>query len=114
MKLRENKKQWEALDEIVAFFKKVYPAEYQMSVDISQGLRGTRGDEWGRGDKDLHKNARKMNLRMVMNMPFRLIAIIRKIYNEDELSFNRDFMRKFGRKYPEFLVPKKGAKSFSN
>lgn len=114
MKLRDEKKQWEALDEIVKFFRKFYPVEYKESVDISRGLRMTRGDEWGRGHKDLHKEARKANLRMVMNIPFRLIAIIRRVYDEQELPFDRNFLRKFGSKYPEFLVPEKGVGSIGN
>ena len=114
MKLRENKRPWEALSEIVAFYKKHYPKEYEETVLISRDLRGTRGDEWGRGNKLLHKESREANLRMVMNLPFRLISIIRKIYNETELPFDRQFLKKFGIMYPEFLVPKKGNKAWSH
>ena len=94
MALRDNKKQWDAIDEIFKFFAKNYPQEYRESVEISQGLRGTRGDKWGRGDKLLHKESRKINLRMVMNMPMRLVTIIRKVYNEQELPFDRKFLKK--------------------
>lgn len=114
MKLREDKRQWEALDEIVTFFKKNYPLEYQESVEISKDLKKTRGDEWGRGDKYLHKVSRSASWRMVMNMPFRLVAIIRKVFSEQDLPFDRKFLRKFGTKYPEFLVPERGVKSISS
>jgi len=113
MKLRDDKKQWEAIDEIVRFFKKFYPIEYKESVDISRGLRKTRGDKWGRGHKDLHKEARQANLRMVMNLPFRLTVIIRKVYTIEELPFDRKFLRIIAEKYPEILVPEKGVNSIS-
>ncbi len=113
MKLREEKKLWECLDEIVRFYRKHYPEEYTESVSISKDLQKSRGDEWGRGNKWIHKISREANWRMVMNLPFRLISIIRKVYSEEELPFDRRFLKKLGRKYPEFLVPEKGAGSFS-
>lgn len=113
MGLREEKKLWESLDIIIKFYRKKYPNEYRESVEISRDLRKSRGDEWGRGEKSLHKESRRANLRMVMNLPFRLIAIIRKVYSEEELPFDRKFLRRFGIKYPEFLVPQKGVGSFS-
>lgn len=113
MKLRNDKKTWDTIDEIVRFYRKKYPQEYKESIEISQGLRQSRGDEWGRGDRELHKVAREASWRMLLNLPFRLMAIIRKVYNEEELPFDRKFLKKFGTKYPEFLVPEKGVKSFS-
>jgi len=114
MDLRDNKRQWEAIDEVVKFFKKNYPSEYKESVEISKGLRRSRGDEWGRGDKLLHKISHQASLRMVMNIPFRLVAIIRRLYNEEELPFDRKFLIEIGKRHPEFLVPKKGVKSISS
>ena len=112
MGLRNEKKQWEAIDEIVSFYKKNYTDEYNDTVLLSRDLRKTRGDEWGRGD--LKKDTGKSNFRMVMNLPFRLITIIRKVYGEQDLPFDRVFLRKFGMKHPEFLVPEKGYKTISN
>jgi len=43
--------------------------------------------------------------RYLLDLPEKLMFMIRAIYSSEELSMNKEFMREFASRYPRFAVP---------
>jgi hypothetical protein len=99
MKTRNELGLWETIDLLVDYWSKENPTVYDSFVIEVGKKRDTRATEYG-SDKN-------KNLRSVLDIPDRLIRMIRVIYNSEELKMDKEFFNKFWKRYAVFRVAEK-------
>ena len=100
MKLRANKDPWAVIDELVRFWIKSAPEEVEaLKINLSDVREVATDKKFGQT-----KGGADMERRLQLIFPTGLQSLIRGIYKTDELSFDKDFYRKFAQKYPGFKV----------
>lgn len=105
MRVREAKNApWPAIDLFVKFFKKQHPKRYQSHLIEIRDIRETRKDQKFASTKDKVTGG---ILRYTLDIPTDIIYMIRKIYNTNELDFNREFYMEFAKRYPEWKIAEK-------
>ncbi len=102
-KLRVNKDPWAVIDELVNYWVNSAPEEVEaLKVNISDIKEITTDKKFGvtKGGGDIER-------RFQLIFPTGLQSLIRGVYKNEEISFDRDFYRKFAHRYPGFRVSEK-------
>lgn len=99
---RKNKNPWDVIDMLVKEWAERSPNEVSAFKVQIDDYRNTRQDR-----RFARTHNRDQDRRMIMVMPETLHNMIRAIFKKDELEMNRDFFRKFVKKYPGFQIPEK-------
>jgi len=103
MKLRANKDPWVVIDELVRYWISNAPDEVKaLKINLSDVREIAVDKKYG-----VTKGGADVERRFQLIFPTALQALIRGVYKSDELPFDRDFYRKFSKKYPGFRVAEK-------
>lgn len=103
---RENHP-WDVVDLCIKIFQKKQPERYKSYLirleEVKQAQKVTNvGNKRFRGvSKDKVHGA---YLAHVVDFPFYLMALIRKVYDTSELIMDKEFFREFGMRYPQFKI----------
>jgi len=103
MKLRSKKDPWMVIDELVTFWVKNAPEEVEaLKINLSDIREVAVDKRFGQT-----KEGADIERRLRLIFPTGLQSLIRGVYKSEELSFDKDFYRKFAQKYPGFKVAEK-------
>ena len=95
---------WRVIDEVVNAWTKSSPSQYQSHLINVGQIRKTRKDERHASSTDKKTGA---VLRYTVDVPEKVVNMIRCLYNPDELPMNKKFWREFTRRYPIFRIPER-------
>lgn len=96
IELAKDKNPWAVIDEIVAYWNSTPHTQWKAHLIE---LKNSRFNKFG-SNKD-------KSLRYIVDVPQQILYMIRAIYKVDQLDMNKDWFRRFGRRYPQFLVAEK-------
>ena len=97
---------WEIVAIIVKEWKKRHPKQWKSHIADVGALSDSRGDEFG-SNRKTKKGASMMDIRYLADIPQWIIFVLRRLFNADELPMDKEFFRKFARRFPDFRVAKK-------
>jgi len=103
LELRKKGDKWAVLNELIKAWVKKSPEEVEaVKVDVGDQRELLTDKEFGttNGGKDFER-------RLVVLFPTALQGWIRKVYNTEELPFDKKFYQEFAQKYPGFKVANK-------
>lgn len=87
---------WVVVDAVLEAWKQVAPREWDSFIVSTEATRGTRANKHGSNDKE--------GLRYTVDMPEWVMAVMRQLYTPDELPMDKEFFKRFWRRYPAFRV----------
>ncbi len=99
IKLKKEKPMWDVVDEIIKWWIKSNPKEWRAHLIELSDLKKTR--------KNKFASTKDKSLRYVLDMPEKIILIIRKLYDVNECPMDKKWMLTFAKRYPRFLVAEK-------
>lgn len=94
--LRNTKSQWDVIDEVIKIWYTTHPKEWKSHLIEMKDLKETR--------KNKFASTKDKSLRFILDIPEKVILIIRKLYSTDECPMDKRWMLKFARRYPKFVV----------
>ena len=110
MKAKKKNNPWDVVTLCVKAFKDKFPTRYDSYLirikDVKQVQKKTWvGNKEFRGvSKDKEHDA---YLAHTIDFPAWIMGLIRKVYNPQELIMDKEFLREFGKRFPEFKVMEK-------
>lgn len=103
MKLRVNKDPWAVIDELVNYWVNSAPEDVEaLKINISDVKEIAIDKKYG-----VTKEGGDIERRFQLIFPTGLQSLIRGVYKNEEVPFDRDFYRKFAQRYPGFRVAEK-------
>lgn len=93
---------WDVIDEIINVHAKEHPEKWKAYVMQVEEARSSRKDS-----KFGSTGTKGSNLRYTLDIPEKVLLMIRMLYNPDELPMDRKFFLKFAKRYPKFKVAEK-------
>ncbi len=96
IKLRKTKGMWEVIDGVIEVWQKSSPKEWKSHLIDMKDLRETRINKWA-SNKD-------KSYRFLLDIPEKIIFMIRKLYDFNDCPMDKKWMLKFARRYPTFVV----------
>ncbi len=104
MKLRAKKDPWFVIDELVNYWVNNAPDEVEaLKINLSDVKELAVDKKFA-----VTKGGAEIERRLQLIFPTGLQNLIRGVYKTEELSFDKDFYKKFSDKYPGFRVAQKG------
>ncbi len=104
MKLRAKKDPWLVIDELVRYWVDNAPEEVEaLKINLSDVREVATDKKFG-----VTREGAEIERRLLLIFPVGIQNLIRGVYKTNELSFDRDFYKKFAQKYPGFKVAQKG------
>lgn len=95
---------WPVIEEVIRVWEKTNPKEWQSYLFYMDELRDTRKDKKYASTYD------KVNggyLRYTLDVPEKVMYMMRCLYTPEELPMDRKFFQAFARKFPRFRVAEK-------
>ena len=102
LSIKKDKPLWDVIDEVVSIWISRHPDEWKSNIIRIDSIRNTRSDKKFASSKD-----KGSYLRYTIDVPQAIISMIRVLYDADTLNMDKDFWRKFGRRYKAFMIPEK-------
>ena len=99
LKLKSEKSMWEVIDEVISWWIKTRPTQWKAHLIEIKDLKETRTNKWA--------STKDKSLRYVLDIPEKIMLIIRKLYNTQECPMDKRWMLKFARRYPSMVVAEK-------
>ena len=101
---------WKVVEEVVTVWRKREPQKWDSYIvhlqDVKEAQKKTRvGGSTFRGVSHDKQNDAYMSL--LVDVPQWIVLALRKLYTTDELDMDKEFFRKFGRRFPLFQVREK-------
>ena len=110
LELKKTKPVWTVIDAVLLFWTRLQEKEYRSFLIQHKDIVDTRkkttvgGSEFSGVTKD---KATGGTTAYMLDIPERVIKIIRVIYTPDELPMDKKFYNKFGKRYSQFKVMQK-------
>ena len=95
---------WPVIDGVIKVWEESHPKEWQAYIVELKDIKRTRKDPTFASSYDKKNGA---YLRYTLDIPEKIIKMIRTIYNPDELPMNKEFFVEFARKFKRFQVAEK-------
>lgn len=96
IELKKTKPMWKVIDFIITWWINTKPKEWRAHLVELQDLKETR--------KNKFASTKDKSLRYVLDIPEKVIMIIRKLYDVNECPMDKKWMLTFAKRYPRFLV----------
>ena len=104
LKKKSGNNPWPVIEEIIKIWKATNPTQYKSHlIDIS-GIRETRKDKKFASTKDPKTGG---YLRYTLDIPEKVIFMIRMLYNASELNMDKKFHLEWSKRFPETMVAEK-------
>lgn len=103
--LKKTKSVWKVIDFIVKAWIKTHPTEWDSFITELEIDKKSRKRTWV-GNKE-YTGVSKQNgsmLRYTLDIPVRIVNIIRRLYPATELPFDKRFYSEFSKRFPKFVV----------
>ena len=105
IKLKNTKSPWEVIAEIVKIWQSTEPKEWKSFIVTMKNVKATR-KVTSVGNKQFSgvtKNKGSYG-RALLDIPTRVMRMIRAIYKAEDLPMDKKFYDKFAKKFPMFVV----------
>ena len=99
IKLSKEKSMWEVIDEVLNIWAKRQPKEWKAHLFNLGNLKETRTNKFA--------STKDKSLRYILDIPEKVILMIRILYNTNEAPMDKKWMLIFAKRYPKFLVAEK-------
>jgi hypothetical protein len=108
LELRKNGDIWAVIDEIVRIWEREAPSEYESFLITLEEIKQTR-KVTNVGSKQFSGVSRtnKGMLRYRLDIPVRVVKMIRALYSPQELVMDTKFYEKLERRFPKFRISEK-------
>jgi len=107
IELKNQKGPWVVIDEILKFWSEESPKEWKSVITTVKNRKQTR-KVTNVGNKQFSGVSRdKVTgglLRYQLDVPLKVVHMIRAIYKEEELPMDKKFFNKFAKRYPRFVI----------
>lgn len=101
LKAKHGANVWPVIEEVIKVWEKTNPKEWQSYLFYIDELRHTRKDKKYASTKDpVHGGY----LRYTLDIPEKVMYMLRCLYTPEELPMDRKFFLAFARKFPRFKV----------
>ena len=100
IKLKSTSDVWTVIAECIKVWTNKNPGHWQSYIIDLQGVKETRKNKFAVS----HDKVTGGDLRYTIDIPFPLMAMIRKLYTTDELPMDKRFFEVFAKKFPVFQV----------
>ena len=99
IKLKNEKPMWDVIDEVITVWFKRQPKQWKAHLFNLSNLKQTR--------KNKFASTKDKSLRYILDIPEKIIMMIRVLYDTNEAPMDKKWMLKFAKRYPRFLVAEK-------
>lgn len=103
IELSKIKPMWEVVDEIIRIWSELKPKEWKSHLINMANLRETRKNKFSSSYDKKTGN----NLRYTLDVPEKVILMIRVLYGTDEAPMDKKWFNTFAKRYPKFVVAEK-------
>jgi len=91
---------WNVIDECIAIWKRTTPGAWHSYLVRLDTVRDTRRDkQFGQSRTGMY--------RYTLDIPQKIIYMIRCLYDDEELPMDKKFFHEFARRYPLFRIAEK-------
>lgn len=97
LKKKSGSSPWPVIEKCIEIWEKKRPSEWRAFLVEVKDVKQTRRNKLASSESG--------GGRYLLDLPEKLMYMIRAIYSSEELNMNKDFMREFARRYPKFAVP---------
>ncbi len=110
IKLKKDKGPWDVIQAIVEIWKKQRPTEWESMLVGTKEIKESRkvtnvgGKKYTGVSKDKETGG---TIRYTLDIPVKVVKMIRVMYNSGELPMDKPFYKKFGKKFPIFKISEK-------
>lgn len=104
IKQKSGSDPWPVIEAIIKLWRNTNPTQYKAHLIEVREIRETRREKkFASSDKRKDKK-HGGTLRYTLDIPEKVIYMIRMIYSSKELDMNREFFIKWGKKFPETKI----------
>lgn len=102
LKKKSGSDPWPVIEECFKVWQATNPKQWQAYlVDVEEVRQSRRDKKFATANKDsVHDGI----LRYTLDIPEKVMMMIRMIYSPDELDMNKEFFTKFAKRFPQFKV----------
>ena len=100
LKRKSGSNPWPVIDAIIELWKGQPRNQWKSYLHRLDDVRDTRADK-------KFGQSRSGMFRYTLDIPQKIMFLIRKIYSDEELPMTKEFFRAFARKYPYFTIAEK-------
>lgn len=91
---------WPVIEECLRIFKETNPQEWTSNLIRLDDIRETRADtKFGLSKTEM--------FRYTLDIPQKVLFMIRCLYNDEELPMNKEFFHRFAKKFPMLKIAEK-------
>jgi len=95
---------WPVIEECFKIWESTNPSKYNSYLVYLDNIRKTRKDKKFASTYDKKHGG---YLRYTLDIPQKVMAMIRTIYSPEELVMSEDFFAEFARRFPKLMIPEK-------
>lgn len=99
VQLRKKKPMWDVIDEIIRIWIESKPRQWKAHLVQIKAERDTR--------KNKFASTKDKSLRYMLDIPEKIIMMIRILYTPSEAPMDKEWMKIFAKRYPRFVVAEK-------
>lgn len=105
--LKNKKDPWEVIDQIIKVWEATNPKTYKSFITNLDEVKGTRkvtaigGKQFKGVSKDKVTGGL---LQYKLDIPVKVVYMIRRVYSADELPMDKKFYAKWARRYPDMVI----------
>lgn len=92
---------WPVIEKCLEIWKSRSPQQWKSYLVYMDDIRETRKD---RKFASAHDKKNDAYLRYTIDIPEKIMYMIRCLYDPEELDMNREFFKEFGKRFPSFKV----------
>lgn len=104
LKAKHGSNPWPVIEECFNIWTATNPSEWQSYLVYLDDIRETRKDKKYASTKDKVTGG---YLRYTLDIPQKVMYMIRMIYSSEELDMSKEFFKAFARKFPQMRVAEK-------
>jgi hypothetical protein len=107
IKLKNTKSHWVVIKEIVRMWAEERPTEYKsfiITLKDTQATRKKKAGLWGKEYKGISYDTKGSRLVDMVDIPVRVMKMIRAIYKPDQLPMDKKFFNGFIKRFPKFKI----------
>lgn len=104
LKEKSGSDPWPVIEECFKVWHKTNPSQYKSHLIYIDDIRETRKDRKHASTKDPHTGG---ILRYTLDIPQKVMFMIRLLYTTEELPMDRPFYLEFAKRFPNYKVAEK-------
>ena len=90
---------WPVIEECLKIWESKHPSEYKSFLWEIEDVKQTRSNKFASSKTEMY--------RYTLDVPEKVIYMLRKLYTTEEMPMDKEFFRKWARKFPRMRVSEK-------